>query len=85
MEYNREGKRKEKTTSDVEFIVRVTSDRSEIFEEDIIRRLKGNKRMDRDIYNDPCPISTSRDHDSIIRRVIAEKYLHVPFTFLVKR
>lgn len=85
MEYNREGKRKEKTTSDVEFIVRVTSDRSEIFEEDIIRRLKGNKRMDRDIYNDPCPISTSRDHDSIIHRVIAEKYLHVPFTFLVKR
>lgn len=85
MEYNREGKRKEKTTSAVEFIVRVTSDRSEIFEEDIIRRLKGNKRMDRDIYNDPCPISTSRDHDSIIRRVIAEKYLHVPFTFLVKR
>lgn len=85
MEYNREGKRKEKTTSAVVFIVRVTSDRSEIFEEDIIRRLKGNKRMDRDIYNDPCPISTSRDHDSIIRRVIAEKYLHVPFTFLVKR
>lgn len=85
MEYNREGKRKEKTTSAVEFIVRVTSDRSEIFEEDIICRLKGNKRMDRDIYNDPCPISTSRDHDSIIRRVIAEKYLHVPFTFLVKR